>query len=247
MTYIERMCLASMVAAGHPVSLYSYDDIPDLPTGVALKDASEVLPRSRVIQHRKTGSWALFSDIFRYEGLRRGLGIWCDADVLLLRSLEGLGDHIVGWESKQYAGNAVLLLPPDSPFLAQMQRIVSARVPFVPYWSPRKVLQQALLRRPLQDLPRNVIGPPAITHYAKNAGLPIQPADVLFPIPYERWRAPLIPGYPVEDLLTERTRAVHLWNTVLLEFRDGPPPAGSFLARMCDRFLGEIQTHVAAV
>lgn len=236
MTYIERMCLASMVAAGHPVFLYSYDDIQDLPDGVTLKDAAAIVPRDRIIRHEKTGSYALFSDIFRYEGLKRGLGIWCDADVLLLRDLSGLGDRIMGWETGRSVNNAVLYLPPDEPFLGDMLRIAQSRIPFAPQWKWRRRVKQVLERKPLSKLEWGVIGPRAITHYVKANNVKVESQEVFYPVPFAKWRTLFIPNYPVERMLTEKTRAIHLWNNVLKDFREFPPPAGSFIARMCDRF-----------
>ncbi len=225
-----------MVAAGHPVDLYSYDEVKDLPAGVSLKNAAEIVPRDRVIRHRKTGSYALFSNIFRYEGLRRGLGIWCDADMLLLRDLSGLGDTIMGWETETSINQAVLCLPQDDPFLRDMLRVAQSRVPFPPQWGWDKRIKQALRWRPLSDLEWGVIGPGAVTHYAKTAGIAVQAREVFYPVPFNKWRTLFAPHYPVEMMLTEDTRAVHLWNNVLQEFRECPPPAESFLGKMCDRF-----------
>ena len=37
-----------------------------LPPGVELRDANEILSTQRIVTHRKSGSVALFSDLFRY-------------------------------------------------------------------------------------------------------------------------------------------------------------------------------------
>ena len=36
---VERLCLASFVANGHPVHLYVYDEPAGVPAGVRLRDA----------------------------------------------------------------------------------------------------------------------------------------------------------------------------------------------------------------
>ena len=116
LTYIEHLCLNSMLAAGHPVDLYTYDDDLEAPAGVRLRDAREVLPRERVMFYRN-GSPSLFANLFRYAGLQRGLGTWVDMDVLLLRSIADMGEVIAGWEDGMLINTAVLRLPPDHAYL----------------------------------------------------------------------------------------------------------------------------------
>lgn len=41
---LERMCLRSMLAQGHRVTLYTYDDVAGAPEGVVRRDANEILP-----------------------------------------------------------------------------------------------------------------------------------------------------------------------------------------------------------
>ena len=60
-------CLASFVAKGHRVILHCYDLPSDVPAGVETADAALIVPASRIIRHKDTGSLALFSNLFRYE------------------------------------------------------------------------------------------------------------------------------------------------------------------------------------
>src|SRR4029079_12546124 len=74
---VERACLRSVVRQGHRLTLYCYREPIGIPDGVELQDASQVLPATAVMRHRR-GSVAPFSDWFRYELLKRGLGTWID-------------------------------------------------------------------------------------------------------------------------------------------------------------------------
>lgn len=239
---MERLCLSSWVAAGHPVDLYSYEDISNLPAGVNLKDASTIVSQQEAIRNEKVQSYSLFGDVFRYEGLQRELGIWCDADVILFRSLEDLGDHIYGWERSDSICNAVLSMPPGEPFLTQVLEIARSPVPVPPYWSPGRKLKQRLRGfmgrpRPLSTMSHTTIGPRALTSYVRKKKLRALPQEVLYPLPAKHAVLSFIPGVPVESYITTETRAMHLWNTEVRELKRYPPPPGSFLARMCDRYL----------
>lgn len=230
-----------MISAGHRVDLYSYDDIRDLPPGVTLRDAAAIVDRHTMVRYREAGRFALFADVFRYKGLRQGLGIWCDADVLLLRNLSGMGETIMGWEDARLVGSAVLYLPPDSPFLKKMLRVASAKVPIPIHWPTEKKLKQIVsgfigLHKPLMRLEWSVIGPQALTYYVKNSGLSPSPPEVFYPLPGVDYLLPFIPGMHLEDAFPPITRAVHLWHSKLKLLSTLPPQRGSFIARMCDKF-----------
>ena len=66
---METLSLSSFVAHGHPVNLYVYDEVRNLPPGVHVSDAGEIIPRSRIFRvgaPEEKGSFANFADLFRY-------------------------------------------------------------------------------------------------------------------------------------------------------------------------------------
>src|SRR5436190_923323 len=100
--YIERACLSSAVQVGHHVVLYTYGGVDAVPEGITVLDASEILPPERMLRHKGNGSFALGSDIFRLELLKRDLGYWVDADVYFLKPLERCEDsYVFGWEDEK--------------------------------------------------------------------------------------------------------------------------------------------------
>jgi hypothetical protein len=241
--YLERLCLASMIQAGHTVDVYSYDTDLDLPSGAILKDASEVVPRSKVTFHRLGPSH--FTDIFRYEGLRRGFGTWVDMDVLMLRSIADMTGPIMGWENPNSIAIGVLWLQPDDPFLAHMKRLAAARVPIPGHLSWRKKLDQigralAGRQRSLNQFGRCVIGPAEFTDFLRRSNRIhlAQPADVFYPLPHKKYAMLFDPSANVEGFITPRTRAVHLWNNSIVQsgLLKSDPPRRSFIARMCDKY-----------
>jgi hypothetical protein len=52
---------------------------------------------------------------------------------------------------------------------------------------------------------------------------------MFYPIPSARAMEFLTPGAAVDQDITDRTVAVHLWNNRLAAFKNTPPPAGSFI------------------
>ena len=243
LSYLERLCLASMLRAGHPVDVYSYDEHLVVPAGVTLRSASEVLPESKIVREGG-GSWALVSDMFRYEGLSRGLGIWIDLDVLLLRDLDGMGDHLYGWQDPYLINGAILHLPPDSSCLRELLSLCYAPVVVPPQWPLKKKLIQkarALVGAhvPVWKLEWGSVGPMALTHFVSSKRLlhHSQPTDVFYPVHFMDAATLLADdAAAVEAKLTSSTRAIHLWNNCLGAGKGTSPPPASFIAKMCNRF-----------
>ena len=100
--------------------------------GIEQRDAAEILPRSAIVRHQ-SGSVALFSDHFRFELQRRGLGLWLDADTYLLAPLDyPRGAHVFGWNEPDWLGAGVLQLPADSPIVGEVLSLFER--PHVPRW-----------------------------------------------------------------------------------------------------------------
>lgn len=241
--YLERICIASMLAAGHSLDIYSYDADLAAPEGVTLRDARDIIPESRVIRH-ETGSLALFSDIFRYEALLQEAGIWIDLDMLLLKPIEAMGDHIFGWQDGYVINGAILRLPPDCQCLKAAVELCRSDVVVPPQWPRRKKVKQrirAIFGRhvPVQNLEWGAIGPLALTRLIADFRLQhkSQPADVFYPVPWQEAHLTFAADASlVWSSFTSSTRSVHLWNDRVKDLKNSPPPRGSFIAEMSDRY-----------
>lgn len=87
---LERLSMASFIACGHPVELYTYGLDNDPPPGVMVREATEILPATARFNYRGAigyDSLATFSNLFRYTLLYERGGIWCDADIVCLKPL----------------------------------------------------------------------------------------------------------------------------------------------------------------
>ena len=120
---IHAACLRSFRRQGHRVVLHCYRRPADTPADVETSDAAGLLPEDRIIRYRGNGSYALFSNLLRYEVLKAGLGLYVDCDMFCLRPIQD-ADYIFGYEGifRGSISNAVLKLPSDSPTLAALAR-----------------------------------------------------------------------------------------------------------------------------
>jgi hypothetical protein len=102
--------MSSFVAQGHSVHLYTYDPIDNVPHGVTLRDAAQILPPSQVFRNRLgkgKGSLAAFSDLFRYKLLLDQGGWWVDTDVFCLKPFDFAAPYVFGAEEKPVASGVI--------------------------------------------------------------------------------------------------------------------------------------------
>src|SRR5262249_49795257 len=100
--------------------LYTYGPVADVPDGVHIRDASEILPRDNIFVYRSDpgkGSHAAFANLFRYKLLSMRGGWWVDADVFCLRAFEIATDLVFGLERRGRVNNCVIKAPAGHPLL----------------------------------------------------------------------------------------------------------------------------------
>ena len=99
---IELLCIKSFLRHGHEFHLWVYDIIETpLPEELILEDAAQIISRSDVFNyHNKNqyghgkGSYAGFSDIFRYKLLYEKGGWWVDMDVCCLKPFDFDAEYV---------------------------------------------------------------------------------------------------------------------------------------------------------
>ena len=234
---VERACLRSVLAHGYRGVLWCYARPEGVPEGVELRDAAEILPENAIIRHH-SGSVALFTNWFRWELQRRGLGIWADCDLYLLKPLGEVPDHLFGREAQDRIGTAILRLPPDSALLPPLLDIFrEVSVPSWIPWRPRLAARWRLWRdgrTGLAQMPWGTSGPRAFTHFVRACGLDrlARPQEVFYPVHWRQAGWIRDPAIGVEEATTDASCALHLWNELIKAYKDEPAPRGSFLARL---------------
>ena len=233
---VERACLRS-IARHHRMALYCYDDLRGVPNEVELRDASEILPYETV-----TAPWCaradLYSDWFRYELLRRGLGTWVDTDVYLLSPFDMDSPYLFGVESPKYLNSAVFRAPTDSPLIPRLlDPFVKQTTPkWIPWhkYLPRRLRELLTGKVDFTDLPWGTMSPVALTVLARELGLThlAQPQERFYPVSWQEAPWILEPYIGLADVVGEGTVAIHLWNYCISSFKNEPAPHGSFLERL---------------
>ncbi|WP_239990268.1 galactosyltransferase Lgt5 [Ignatzschineria cameli] len=223
---MSRACLTSFLMRGHQVYLYTYGQVKDLPDGVQIKDANQIIDKSKIIKHRKTGSYALFSDIFRYELLRQtdNNNIYVDCDVYCIKPLSvPKHGYLLGYEDDYTINGAVLALPSDSDLLRSLLNIAYDPT-FIPPWFSKskqiklKIKKSFRISVNIEDMPWGIIGPSAITYYVNQLKLEdyVEDIDLFYPI-HCKSVVSFLTKYQldIKEVLTSRTQCIHLYNEML--------------------------------
>ena len=241
--YVERLTMVSALSVGHPFTLYSYtrEKLRNVPSGVEMRDANEVVPYETLARYFDGGWAALGTDFFRYAMQAKGLGYWVDLDLHFIRPIDFHDDYVFGWEHEKSIDGAVLRLPSDSGMVRDL-----CAIPHVnwkpPFYGLRKTILFQWRRFKEGDLrPENyrwgTFGPMYLTYLAKKYRVASRAKErsVFYPLRHREAKLLCGPPEPVERQLTSETRTVHLWHSVLhREARVSPPP-GSYLEAACRR------------
>ncbi|MCK1394725.1 glycosyltransferase [Bradyrhizobium sp. 1] len=134
---MSHLALRSMIRQGHPVTLYTYDDVATMqalvPSGVMVADAESVVPRS-TYQHAVVHSEIrYFSDIFRYAVLQQFGGWWLDTDIVLVKPLDFGAQHVFstqwsGVENGHVCVGGVMRAPKGSLHMANLYALSLQRL-----------------------------------------------------------------------------------------------------------------------
>jgi hypothetical protein len=181
---LRQLCLRSQVAAGHKVTVYSFDPLAGLPDGVANAEAEAVLPHAfseKLRPPQPDGSWRdwttlQFSDFFRMRLMAHGAGLWLDADVLLLKPVEiDPAKPYFAWERPRQLGNSVLYLPPGDSIVTAFENLMDQEE-LTPDWLSLRHRMVFTLRRlrggsnRLSDIRVAIYGPASLTALARSSG-----------------------------------------------------------------------------
>ncbi|WP_149139592.1 hypothetical protein [Gemmobacter caeruleus] len=246
LSWMEQLCLKSFVDAGQKITLFHYEDIPNVPEGVILRDGREILDTDNFLKYEKKDSFALFADLFRLHMIHKCPGmIWVDTDVYCQRPMDYDSDYVMGFElpGNRRINNAVLGLPADSDLLRAMLDFTADLYPkpdFLPKEDHEACLAAAAAGTPLHvsQLTWGVWGPLMVTHFAHKLGLADKalPLPAFYPVPFPRRLEFLRRAEVVDMSVSDETTALHVWASNKREIglrHNGMPPPGSWFDRAC--------------
>lgn len=206
LTKLERLSITSHLQNGHPVHLFSYEPIPNLPPGTTCEDARAILPESAIFTNPSSegyGGLSMFSNFFRYQLLLQRGGIWSDCDSVCIKPLTFASDmeYFFATERLPDQNNAppgirvnccVFKAPPGSAVVARALEIAQATDLMTAPWASAgpRALHQAVTEL---GLTRFVLTPEAIN-------------------PIAWWQIQtLVSGF---TMLPANTHAVHFYNEI---------------------------------
>jgi len=199
LSLLEQLSIKSFLKHGHAYHLYVYNKIRNIPEGTIIKDASDILPR-RMITKRKAGpgkgSYALFSDLFRYKLLMEQGGFWTDLDAVCLRPFNFNAEYVFASENTPdgqiKAASGVIKAPSGSECM--------------------KACYEAASRVNMNESTWAATGPDMITSKISDFQLEafVAPPHAFAPINYWEFKKLVDPTFQFE--IQDDTYAVHFWN-----------------------------------
>ncbi len=174
---LDHLCVRSWLEMGHPVKFFSYEPVANVPPGVIMRDAAEIMDRRQLYDDAPELKAKPFTiaNLFRLALLMKGEGVWCDSDYAMLRPLPEFDDFLVGREQNGKLCNAILWFPPEHPLMPTVIEHYLSRG--MPPWSYAKPRWKRFLRRisgggaSLDDYPKHQWGRHALEYYVDRAGL----------------------------------------------------------------------------
>lgn len=259
LTWLETLCLKSWVDAGHPTVLYTYGAVEGAPEGVETRDGTTIISMGEPQRHARTGSVALFSDLFRFHLMQKAPGeIWIDTDIYCWRRLLPPQKHVFGYETISQINGAVLGLPPDSDALGQMLEFTEDEYPLPEFVSQKKQQEyrdaaEAGTPVHVSEMPWGIWGPHCVTHFLRKTGEArfAAPRRVYYPIHYRDRNLFLKRPVRVLSQLSDDTVTLHLWARIKkfcgVHF-GGYAPEKSFLHQRMqfhglEREFGRVTSH----
>src|ERR1022692_1286129 len=169
-TDMERLCVKSYLDHGHEFHLYTYESLSNLPAGVSVKDANEIIPRE---QMEKFANPQQFSDHFRYSLLYKLGGWWMDMDTVCLRPFDFEEEYVFALVPTPTVSiyNGFIKVPTLSPLMEYCMQGTSNGT------------KDTLAEKSFQAL-----GPLLITRGIRELGLErfVLPGDIFDPVHWDR-------------------------------------------------------------
>ncbi|MFO7789194.1 MAG: glycosyltransferase [Bacteroidales bacterium] len=136
LSFVEKLTIKSFIDHGFDFNLWLYNPlVTSVPEQVNIRDAAEIIPRHDVFNYKYTnqfghgkGSFAGFSDIFRYKLLYEYGGWWTDMDVTCLKTPDFADDYVFRTHhSLPLVGN-IMKVPPKSELMKLCYKEASDKI-----------------------------------------------------------------------------------------------------------------------
>ena len=217
---LVRVCMKSFIDFGHVLNAYLFQDL-DVPAGVRVLDANNILPREELFLFHKSPS--AFSNIFRYKLLLENGGWWVDTDVLCLT--DSIPDCEYAWaqQDPDQINGAILKFPAGDKLCAKLLRHSLERAKSISTWGQ---LGPGLLTDQLPSgLPPN--------HFGSR--------KEFYPTHWVEAHMCWMEGESgfIENKIVD-SMFLHMWSSVLVKMKinlNSRPPRGSYFEKLIPQYL----------
>ena len=246
LTQYEILSFNSFLNNGFNVNLWTYFSKWNkknnnlLNEKIKLKDASEIVNESYLMkftQDSQKSNMSSFSNLFRFELLKKGYGWWFDSDCICLRNakdfikLNNNKQFILGLEYESYVGSSVAFISDiriADLFLSETYKKLNSN-DFNFYWGE--------------------IGPDLITETLLEEELigDVYSSELFFKIPAENFYLLFDNRLTISREVSnsvEDSFVLHTWNEMFRKFlinKNKLPPRGSFLYKQMKIHNGELE------
>jgi mannosyltransferase OCH1-like enzyme len=223
---LQQLGVRSFLSHGYDYHLYTYGHLTGVPPGTTLKDGNEILSVDAIFRYAEgfgKGSYAAFSNVFRYQLLWGRGGWWVDTDVVCLRPLDDDSDYVFATERDTdgtiYCATSVMRAPIGAPILEYCLAVARAKDQQMLVWAE--------------------IGPLLLTDAVRRFDMAkfCASVHVFNPIDYFAFATIVAPGFDLSRVASSRT--VHLWNQMWQSHdlaTDGRCPSDSLLGWLLHRY-----------
>ncbi len=241
LNYLNQLCLISHVRHGHPTTLFCTDKVSNVPDGITVRPAAEIMQIDMEIVRQTSESY--LSNVFRYKMIQATDAVWIDCDAFCHKPFPDEMLNIYAGHGFRGALNCGVVCIPKQGELIHRLLDYYDNLPDAPAWfntQQRKRLEKQDKNLPhavrIYNAERTAFGPQAFTYFAQQTGDYDRALshDYLYPVPFQLNDVFFDPYGRVEGHFTDSTLSVHLYtNGTKPWWRKNPPLANSFAARMC--------------
>lgn len=194
---MQKLSIVSFLQNNHPFHLYVYDDVQGVPEGCVLKDASTILPASKIFKYKQFNTYAGFANLFRYKLILEKGGYWVDTDVVCLKPFPETAylfatERVRGSRVGYKAANAIFCAPPGAMILEYCY-------------------QQAVQKNP-EQLKWGETGPSLVSYGINKFALHnyLAQPEVFCPINWWNWQQYIYSSLALEKF--PNSLGLHLWH-----------------------------------
>ncbi len=238
--------MCSFIKSGHDFHLYVYTDVENIPDGVILKDANEIISEDKIFLSHN--SYAHFADWFRWKMLNMIGGYWADMDIICLKHFDFEDDIVFGKEQYDSANISVLRFPRDHELTKYMVNRCENPNLIEPADSlkikTRKYKRKLLMGNKISNTKWGEAGGPwGFKQALLKFGLWElgKPYTHFYPVHASHWQYIFDETFKNDENLFHNTYAIHMWNEMIRKDasfdREAAFPKDSLFEKLKSRFL----------